>query len=275
MSTSLINQQHNTEVLLINITWSLLFKSQLNLLQTVVHCLISSYSDWGLWPHDLFLPDLTCSSPSWSSAPPTCCPLISLLLSWPFLQGRLLLFSSPSPTLSWSFYRRNLLFHLYFSHKTLTRTYLLFFFLCIFWSVLYSLSPLKPSHAISEIFFCPSCFPVCPFLLCVALFLSCSLLWPLRPPGSVLWPQPRWYQLPLQLLPALPSRPPPLPPLLPLLLVPHSAQWDNPPYFPIFQSLSYIFFPELTWQGMPWNRVVSHWLSWRYTEGCCGEIGWG
>lgn len=76
----------------------------------------------------------------------------------------------------------------------------------------------------------PFCF-LSSLPLPVAFFLSCSLLWPLRPPGSVLWPQPRWYRLPLLLLPVLPFRLPPLL-LLPLLPPPalHSAQWDNPTY---------------------------------------------
>lgn len=81
--------------------------------------------------------------------------------------------------------------------------------------------------------------------LCVALFLSCSLLWPLRPPGSVLWPLPRWPRLPLPLLPALPSRPPLLPLLPPPPPVLHSAQWDNPYYsqpFLLFNRLPHMFF---------------------------------
>lgn len=76
--------------------------------------------------------------------------------------------------------------------------------------------------------------PLCLFLLPSFPY---SLLWPLRPPGSVLWPQPRWYRLPLLLLPVLPSRlpPPPLPP--PVL---HSAQWDNPNIF-----LSFLDFKDI------------------------------
>lgn len=69
--------------------------------------------------------------------------------------------------------------------------------------------------------------------LSVTFFLSYSLLWQLRPPGSVLWPQPRWYRLLLLLLPVLP-RPPPLPLLpLPPPPAPHFAQWDNPVFFSV------------------------------------------
>lgn len=104
------------------------------------------------------------------------------------------------------------------------------------WLVFSYLSTSSDIFILSSVSFSSSFFFCSPF--------SSNLLWPLRPAGNVLWPQPRWHRLLLLLLPALPYR---LLPLLLLLPPPalHSAQWDNSSWH-VIQSSAWHFFPLLS-----------------------------
>lgn len=187
----------------------------------------------------------------------TCCHLpSSFLLSWPFLiclQGTILLFSysvalslSPSLTLSPVFSLAAILPpHSFLSQLKLAQhhcrcvsSFVSFKMACIQLSYLFLFRHLTSSDIfiLSSVSFSSSFFFCSPF--------SSNLLWPLRPAGNVLWPQPRWHRLLLLLLPALPYRL-----LLPLFLLPppalHSAQWDNSSWH-VIQSSAWHFFPLIS-----------------------------